>query len=105
MDTSETAAALEVTYDGRHYHFRQYRYDRLEDALRYATAQRDTPGFRADSAFQPRWLPAWLPSEAERARMAELGIGFAGGRFSVGDYHYDKLDDAVAFASARRGKA
>ena len=107
MDTPDpqqlaaTAAALEVTFDGHYYHFRQYRYEQLSDALRYARMQHDKPGFQRDGAFVPRWLPAWQPDEGQLALMRELGIVFGQGRFAFGSYRYDRLDDAVAFA--RRG--
>lgn len=98
MNPSDTGAALEVTFDGCHYHFRQYRYEHLDDALRYASAQHHAPGFRPDPAFQPQWLPEPAPDQAQQALMYELGIGFAAGRFSVGAYRYDRLDDAAAYA-------
>lgn len=104
MNPADTGAALEVTFDGRHYHFRQYRYEHLDDALRYASAQLHAPGGRRDPAFQPQWLPEPVPDEAQQSLMRKLDIGFAAGRFSVGAYHYDKLDDAVAYVRhARRG--
>lgn len=101
---AETAASLEVTFDGRHYHFRQYRYERLDDAMRYAATQHRLPGFARDPAFTPQWLAEWVPTEAQRATMRQLGIGFDGTRFDVGAYHYDRLEDAMAFAG-RTGAA
>lgn len=95
---SEAGTALEVTFDGFHYHFQQYRYERLDDALRYADAQRRKPGYRPDPSFVPSWLPEWEPDESQRATMHALAIGFDHGRFSVGPYRYDRLEDAVAFA-------
>jgi hypothetical protein len=97
MNPADTGAALEVTFDGRLYHFRQYRYEHLDDALRYAGAQHHVRGFRPDPAFRPQWLPELAPDEAQQARMRELDIGFAAGRFSVGAFRYDRLDDAVAY--------
>ncbi|WBS01961.1 hypothetical protein OU994_27505 [Pseudoduganella sp. SL102] len=103
---ADTGTALEVTFDGRHYHFRQHCYDRLDDALRYASAQHATPGFVRDPAFRPQWLPEFAPDEAQLRLMRELDIGFAAGRFSFGAYRYDRLEDAVAFARhARPGGA
>ncbi|WBS00086.1 hypothetical protein OU994_17330 [Pseudoduganella sp. SL102] len=102
MNPADIGAALEVTFDGRHYHFRQYRYDHLDDALRYASAQHRAPGFMKDSVFQPQWLPKFAPDEAQEVQMRDLDIGFAAGRFSVGAYRYEKLDDAVAYVRHAR---
>lgn len=95
---AQSAAALEITFDGLYYHFRQYRYERLDDAVRYADAQHCKPGYRPDPSFMPQWLPAWEPDAAQREAMRELGIGFDHGRFTVGLYRYEQLEDAVAFA-------
>ena len=102
-NAAATGASHEVTFDGRYYHFRQYRYERLDDALRYAAAQQCKPGYRPDPAFVPQWLPAWAPDMAQRATMRELAIGFDAGRFCVGSYRYDRLDDAIAFARLVQG--
>lgn len=98
MNPADIGAALEVTFDGRYYHFRQYRYEHLDDALRYASAQQHTPGFRRDPAFQPQWLPQLTPDETQQALMRELHIGFSAGRYSIDTFRYDRLDDAVAYA-------
>jgi len=94
-----TAAALEVTFDGRHYRFRQFRYDAAADALCYARLQHDRPGFRPDPAFCPQWLPPWQPDMEQLTQMRVLGISMQGGRFGFGPYRYDRLEDAVAFAT------
>lgn len=100
-----TAAALEVTFDGHHYRFHQFRYDAAADALRYARLQHDMPGFRPDPAFCPQWLPAWQPDMAQRMQMHVLGISLQDGRFSFGPYRYDRLEDAAAFATQMRIRA
>lgn len=97
------AAALEVSFDGHRYRFRAYRYDRLDDALRYARIEHALPGFAADPAFRPLWLPAWQPDAAQRGLMARWHIAFEGGRFALGPWRYDRLDDAVAYAQRTAG--
>ncbi|WP_338758962.1 hypothetical protein [Massilia sp. METH4] len=101
--SAEAGLALEVTFDGHHYHFRQYRYEHLDDALRYARSQHAKPGYERDASFVPQWLPEWTPDAAQRAAMRELSIGFDHGRFSVGPYRYDRLEDALAYA--RHGRS
>lgn len=97
-DMAAAAAACEVSFDGRYYRFREYRYEQLADALRYARAQYAKAGFVPDRAFVPDWqAPPTLDAE-QRALMARWGIGFASGRFTFGPYRYDLLPDAVAYA-------
>jgi hypothetical protein len=98
MKPADTAAALEVTVDGHHDHFRQYRYEQLDDALRYAGTQQLVPAFRRGPASRPQRLPLLAPDEAQQVLMRELDIGFAAGRVNIGPFRYDRLDDAVAYA-------
>lgn len=100
---ADVAAALEVSFDGHHYFYGGYRYENAADALRYARVRHDMPGYRPDPDFRPNWPPAWEPDARQSAAMRELGIVLEDGRFRYGAYRYDRLDDAVAFASRARG--
>lgn len=102
---AQSAAALGVSFDGIYYHFRQYRYERLDDAMRYARAQYSRPGYQPDSSFVPQWLPAWEPDATQREAMRVLDIGFDNGRFNVGPYRYENLADAIAFARQARSSS
>lgn len=99
---AQAGAALEITFDGHHYHFRQYRYERLDDALRYADAQHRKPGYEPDPSYVPQWLPEWAPDATQQESMRELAIDFDHGCFRVGPYRYERLEDAVAFARRAR---
>jgi hypothetical protein len=103
LATPDQAAALEVAFDGRHYRYRSFRYESLDDALRYARADHARPGFVPDRQFQPQWLPAWQPDAQARALMTELSIEYRQGCFHLGPYRYDRLDDAVVHAQLTRG--
>jgi hypothetical protein len=95
------AARFEISFDGRRYAFRQHRYDHFKDALRYALAQHAEFSFVRDQAFQPRWLPAYRPSDDEENMMQQHGIAYVEGRFLYGGYRYGRLSDAVAFAKGQ----
>ena len=87
----------DITFDGRQYRYGSYRYDRLEDALVYAQIARargEAPDF---SAAPETAEPA--PGPAETELMAELGITpDERGGYRCGDYRYERLADAVAYA-------
>lgn len=93
-------ASTDVTYDGSQYAYGAYRYDRLEDALVYAQIARgrgEAPDFSAVSApAEP------LPGSAELAVMAALGITLdERNGYRCGSYRYERLVDAVAYATRR----
>jgi len=94
-------AELCITFNGRSYGYRGYRYDGLADAVNYARLDRARafadPG--ADDAAPPE--DAHAPSDAERELMRALAITFAGGAFHWREYRYDRLADAVAYARRR----
>jgi hypothetical protein len=88
---------LGIWFDGRAYHYQQYRYDRLQDAVAYAKIDRSRPGFHAQ-ALPLHWEEWREPDDAETVRMAVFGITYENGRYSFGPFRYDFLDDAVDYA-------
>jgi hypothetical protein len=98
------AADFGISFDGRAYHYAQYSYDRLADALRYAMLERAMPGFREDPT--PRNWKQWAaPTAEERLRMAAHGIVFEGGYYLYGPYRYDLLSAALDYARHEPGLA
>lgn len=91
-----------ITFNGRSYAYRGYRYDQLAEAVNYAELDRSRafadPG--ADDAAPLERLPR--PSAGDRKRMRGLGITYADGVFHWGEYRYDRLADAISYA--RRGE-
>lgn len=91
-------AQFSITFHGRQYGYRGYRYDRFADAVSYARLDRSRafadPG--ADDGVPLERTPA--PSEAELQLMRTLGISFADGVFHWREYRYDRLPDAEAYA-------
>ncbi|HZX32307.1 MAG TPA: hypothetical protein VFF03_13230 [Rhodocyclaceae bacterium] len=93
-----------IGFDGRCYRYREYRYDRLADALRYAeldSARSGRPPLQAPG----EWLAPHRPTAEDREVMASLGIAFDGKHYLYDGYRYDRCGDAVAYArlkSARR---
>lgn len=88
---------LGIWFDGRAYHYQQYRYDRLQDAVAYAKVNRERPGFHTEPL--PRHWEEWRePDKAESARMAPFGITYEHGLYCYGQFRYDLLDDALDYA-------
>ena len=112
IPSSEPAAAspphemaeLCITFNGRQYGYRGYRYDRFADAVNYARLDLSRafadPG--ADDAAPLERTPA--PSAAEVELMRTLSIRFADGVFHWREYRYDRLADAMAYASSEQAR-
>jgi len=99
MDTAKSGTPAEVTFDGHYYRYGPYRYDRREDAVAYADLER-AQGRAPRPALRPI-EPATDPSGDAPAAEA-LGVTFEGKRFHFDDYHYDRCEDALAFARLQR---
>jgi hypothetical protein len=92
-----------IPFDGRAYHYRQYSYDRVEDALNYAKAERARPDFDKIAPTCMRWRQFLEPTAHERAQMAEHGIAYQDGYFFYGPYRYDVLANALDYAEREPG--
>ena len=106
MNTTQPAAAnealaaqLEISFDGRRYAYRQYRYDRFDDAVNYARTNRNRPDFACDDGFVPNWSSPFHPTDEDMQLMKPYGITYSGGCYVYGNYRYDQLEYAMAYAS------
>jgi len=108
MDSSTAlppaAAACGVSFDGRAYHYQQYSYDRLADALAYARLDRNRHGWH-DGPAARHWKQWAEPTVDERLQMAAHGIVYERGQYCYGPYRYDALDAALAYAARAPGLA
>jgi hypothetical protein len=107
MQTSTAPPLVEpawvIWFDGRAYHYRQYSYDLLPDAIAYARLDRAKPGFHDEPL--PRYWKQWQgPTPEETAQMAPHGIGYERGRYYYGPYRYELLADALAYAKRSRDR-
>jgi hypothetical protein len=96
-------AELCITFNGRKYGYRGYRYDRFADAVNYARLDRSRAFADPGVDDGPPLERTPVPSEAELRVMRKLGITLADGVFHWREYRYDRLADAVAYA--RHGEA
>jgi hypothetical protein len=91
-----------ITYNGRYYEYRGYRYDSLVDAVNYAKLRRADPLRDHDVSGSPRLQQVESPNPQQRSLMAELNISFADGVYRLAEFRYDHLADAVAYARRPR---
>ena len=91
-------AELCIRYDGRRFHYRGYRYDRFLDAVNYARVDRER-GFTEPLGEEGPLDQVLLPTQADHALMQALAITFDGGLFRWREFRYDRLADAVAYAT------
>lgn len=92
------AMDLGISFDGARFVYREFRYDRLPDAIAYAE-QDILLGGRQPATDLARWLPRAVPDAAEQELMRRYGIVFEEWRYKYLDYRYDRLADAVNYAS------
>jgi hypothetical protein len=95
-------AELCITFNGRRYGYRGYRYERFADAVNYARLDRARAVADPDPDGGAALERVAAPGDAERELMRALAITFADGVFHWREYRYDRLADAVAYA--RRGE-
>ena len=98
-DRAEVMADLSIAYDGcRFYYYDAYRYDKLQFAVDYALLQRARAGPNRREILTPTPPVSNEPNESDRELMRSEGVTFVGGVYALGDYRYDKLGDALAYA-------
>lgn len=102
LERANAAARLGITWNGRHYCYRHYRYDRLDNALAYARHEASLPA-RADADESRSAEVVEVPATARLEEMQAMGVTYAHGVYALGAYRYERLDDALA--QARRGPA
>lgn len=98
------AVDLGISFDGRTYHYREYSYEKLEDAFGYARLDRGSPTFREEET--PRRWKQWVgPTPEDRLQMAAHGIVYERGHYLYGPYRYDLLSAALEYAKHEPGLA
>lgn len=92
-----------IGFDGRYYRYREYRYDHLADAIRYAELERARGG-RQPAEDQPQWLEPLKPTEDERVLMEQFAVAFDGKFFLYEGYRYERCTDAINYARLKKPK-
>lgn len=91
------AMQLGIAFNGVQFVYRDYKYDKLADAMAYAELDSARNG-RQPVASATDWLARPVPSAAEQALMQLLGVHFEDWRYTFQGYHYDRRVDALRYA-------
>lgn len=99
LEEQRLRTELGIRRIGWRYEYRGYRYDRLADAVAYARVDREHLRGRAALGANPQAdEPPPMPSSDDLALMATWDICFGAGFYTLKQYRYERLCDAVAYA-------
>jgi hypothetical protein len=98
--SAEKAHAIDlgISFNGTQYVYRDFKYDKLSDAIAYAELDSGRPGTMPDASLPAAWLDRQVPGDADQEAMRQYGIVLEEWRYRYWDYRYDRLVDAVNFA-------
>lgn len=95
------AMRLGISFNGIQFVYRDFKYDRLSDAVSYA--ELDVQRMHQILFTVPsEWQPRRVPSMTEQALMTQYGIVFERSCYKYKDYRYDSLVDAINYAQMNR---
>ncbi|QPF74057.1 hypothetical protein G8A07_14790 [Roseateles sp. DAIF2] len=88
-----------ISFNGRHFQYRSYRYEHLSEAVAYARLeQHAVPALPPVRDPEPFLEVVERPTPAQRRVMENLGISYRLGYYRWGPYRYERLEDAIAYA-------
>lgn len=98
------AMQLGISFNGAQFTFRDFKYDRLRDAMAYAELDSQRAGNLPAASLPEAWLGWPFPGVEDEALMKLHGIRLEGCRYRYRGYLYDRLADALSYA-CRQGVA
>jgi hypothetical protein len=101
LDEKAQALALDVTFNGTQFCYRNFRYDKLSDAMAYARLDALRDNYKSAFRVDPEWLPRPAPSHTEIGLMGRYAISFDGRHYRFAEHRYDRLADALAYAELK----
>lgn len=93
------AMSLGISFNGTQFVCQEFKYDKLPDAISYAELITARDGVLPSVSCAADWLERNVPNEADKVLMEKYGICFEDWRYKYQDYRYDRLADAVNYAS------
>jgi len=92
---------LGISFNGTQFVYRDFKYDKLTDAVAYAELDRSRTGAHLTASPPEAWLERPVPSASDDQLMKQYGISLDGGRYRYRDYRYDRLGDAMNYARSQ----
>lgn len=96
----DDAMHLGISFNGTQYLYREFKYDKLPDAVAYAAFDIAREGSKPVASSPVDWLERQIPDEGEQEMMQQYGISFEGWRYKYQDFRYDRLADAIKYAAS-----
>ena len=93
------AQDLGISFNGTQFAYREFKYDKLPDAITYAELDAHRQGQQKDVSPTPEWLDQTAPSASDQELMRQYGITSEGWRYRYREYRYDRLADAINYAA------
>lgn len=94
----ELAMRMGISFNGTQFVYRDFKYDRLSDAVSYAELDILREGRQPIATSSADWLLRPVPKSTDRALMQQFGVSFEDWRYKFRDNHYDHLADALNYA-------
>lgn len=94
----DRAMKLGIAFNGTQFTYRDFKYDRLRDAMAYADLDSQRAGHLPDPSLPEEWLEQPLPGVEDMALMQQHGISLERFRYRYRGYLYDRLADALSYA-------
>lgn len=95
------AMSLGISFNGTQFVCQEFKYDKLADAIAYSELITARDGVQPSVSHAADWLERNVPNEDDQVLMAKYGISFEDWRYKYQDYRYDRLADAVNYASSQ----
>jgi len=98
-EAADHAMHLGISFNGTQFIYRDFKYDRLADAIGYAELDVSREGGRLAPSTPAMWLDRLVPDADDLEMMKTHGITFEGRQYRYKDFRYDRLADALGFAA------
>lgn len=93
------AKDLGISFNGTQFAYREFKYDKLPDAITYAELDALRKGQQKGVSYAPEWLDQTAPCASDRELMRQYGITSEGWRYRYREFRYDRLADAINYAA------
>lgn len=95
----DRAMYLGISFNGSQFACGEFKYDKLQDAIAYAELVISRDGGQPAVSGPAEWIERSGPTDIDQALMRKHGISFEQWRYKYQDFSYERLADAVSYAT------